>query len=546
MLRRIFGGRHNHEAVTSQPPPVQVLPPPPNSAREVSRSGSFTRYAPIADRVVVVDTETTGVYNSDRVVEVAVITLDLSGAVVDEWDTLVNPCRDVGPVWIHGISAEMVVDAPTFEEVASPLATRLHGAILCAHNLPFDTRMLRMEFDRCGIDVDFSPGFDTLRATGSKLGSACADHGISIDGAHQAIADARATAQLLVRVADQLPAESGRAAIHSPVQRVAPEKRRTRPGSPAAEVVSPPYLAALAARLDHANAGVDLIGYLDLLDRAMADLHLDRDERLALVDLAGELGLDDSQVDAAHRRWLSDLVDLARADGVVDSEEYDQLLRAAHILGLDPSLVERRTVTHRSAEAVTELTAGVGVCFTGVAVDEDGSEIPRETLATHARRLGLVVEDSFTKSRCGLLIAGDPASQSGKAGKARSWGIPIIGAVDFLAANPGDSTRSQLIAVGGREALECARCGRTFTRGSRRGRKPTVCDDCASSDLVPPSRTRRAIESATPDDRPAELVGTAELDDGTIIETYRCVSCGQNFDRTRGRGRKPKRCPNCR
>lgn len=478
MLRRLFGEGRSDGPAAPPPPPLAAMPRP---RAGTAGQGPFVRYASIADRIVVIDTETTGVHNSDRVVEVAVVTLDLSGSVVDEWDTLVNPGRDVGPVWIHGISAEMVVEAPTFEEVAGPLAMRIHGAILCAHNLPFDTRMLRMEFNRCGVDVDFSPGFDTLRATGSKLGVACADHGISIDGAHQAIADARATTQLLLRLADQLPRESKRAAIQSPVHRVQPEKRRTRPARSMGAIASPSYLAALAARLDHANAGVDLIGYLDLLDRAMADLHLDRDEREALLDLARELGLDDRQIETAHRRWLSDLVDLACADGVVDGDEYDHLLRAAHVLGLDPSLVERRTETHRSTESAIELSPGVGVCFTGVAVDAHGSEIPRETLSAHARRLGLVVEGSVTKSRCGLLVAADPASQSGKAGKARSWGIPIIGAADFLTATPGDSIKSRVVAVGGRQAVECTRCGRPFTREATRGQKRTVCDDCAAS-----------------------------------------------------------------
>jgi hypothetical protein len=49
------------------------------------------------DRFVVVDVETTGVLNSDRIVEVAAVTLSPNGQVVDEWDTLVNPGRDVGP-----------------------------------------------------------------------------------------------------------------------------------------------------------------------------------------------------------------------------------------------------------------------------------------------------------------------------------------------------------------------------------------------------------------------------------------------------------------
>ena len=76
------------------------------------------RLAGGADRFVVVDTETTGVYPSDRIVEVAIVTLDLDGNVVEVWDTLVNPMRDVSATHIHGITATMVRDAPTFEMIA--------------------------------------------------------------------------------------------------------------------------------------------------------------------------------------------------------------------------------------------------------------------------------------------------------------------------------------------------------------------------------------------------------------------------------------------
>lgn len=71
-----------------------------------------------ADRFAVVDVENTGLYNSDRLVELAVVTLDDSGRTIDEWDTLINPQRDVGPVHIHGITASMVSAAPLFAEIA--------------------------------------------------------------------------------------------------------------------------------------------------------------------------------------------------------------------------------------------------------------------------------------------------------------------------------------------------------------------------------------------------------------------------------------------
>jgi len=68
----------------------------------------------------VVDVETTGFSPRlhDRVIEVAVVRLSPGGLPADEYTTLVNPRRDVGPTHVHGITATEVKDAPTFEQIA--------------------------------------------------------------------------------------------------------------------------------------------------------------------------------------------------------------------------------------------------------------------------------------------------------------------------------------------------------------------------------------------------------------------------------------------
>ena len=48
-------------------------------------------------RLAVVDVETTGLYRYDRIVEFACVTV-VDGAVVDEYDTLIQPDRDPGRV----------------------------------------------------------------------------------------------------------------------------------------------------------------------------------------------------------------------------------------------------------------------------------------------------------------------------------------------------------------------------------------------------------------------------------------------------------------
>ena len=237
-----------------------------------------------AERIVVVDCETTGVFTRDRVVEVGLVTLDVHGRVIDRWETLVNPGRDAGPSWLHGVTGELLAHAPTFEAVAGALAARLDGAVLAAHNLPFDARMLAGEFERLGIGFDPGQGLDTLRATGGRLTEVCRQHRIDLSQAHRALHDAEATAQLLLQVAGQLWTPTRPAALseHPPsLERTV--RRDELAGTVVVHVPTPPFLAQTAAGLQHRNEGDPaVVGYLELLDRALANLHIDTGEATEL------------------------------------------------------------------------------------------------------------------------------------------------------------------------------------------------------------------------------------------------------------------------
>ena len=179
--------------------------------------------------IVVFDCETTGGGQHDRIVEIAVVTLDpVTLETTDEYDTLVNPERRVGPRRVHGITPAMVEAAPVFGEIAATLARRLHGGVLAAHNLQFDVRMLRSEFER--IDVAFHPGAGvcTYQATRRKLATACDIFGIELTHQHRALADARATASL-IRTVLGAPLLSIAATIGRVPQ--APDARTLRPRS---------------------------------------------------------------------------------------------------------------------------------------------------------------------------------------------------------------------------------------------------------------------------------------------------------------------------
>lgn len=462
---RIFGRR-----LPPAPPPPPSAPPPLHRPVAPSFSG-LSHLISGADRIAIIDVETTGLYQTDRVVEIAVVTLDANGTVVDVFETLINPGRDVGPTWVHQITASMVADAPAFDDVAHHVASRLDGAVIAAHNLPFDQRMLTKELGWAGIDVHWGTGLDTLWATGCKLGVACAEHGVAFEGlAHTALADAQATAHLLQAVAGAFP-HPGAPAMARPLE-VRPMRIRTRVGANHAEVPAP-YLAALAQGL---HSAPDVAPYAALLDQAIADLKLTDEERSELVALAEEHGLDAVRVARAHRDFITGLIEAAINDHEVTDDEYDQLCRAAALLDVDVKLVAQHTDSYRSTRGEVTFMPGMQVCFTGTAMDAFGREMDRSELEAMARERGLIPTDGVTKKGCDLLVASDPASRSGKAGKARRYGVPIASVVDFLTSSRTGSPLPVTRLSSAGTALVCVECGSSWLANRSSGRP--VCVDC--------------------------------------------------------------------
>ncbi|WP_328545498.1 3'-5' exonuclease [Streptomyces europaeiscabiei] len=93
---------------------------------------------------VVLDTETTGLEDDARIVDLAVTTV--AGEVL--MDTLVNPGGEPIPTEatdIHGITDEDVASAPTFASVLEQLGTVLRGRRCLIYNKPYDVGRLRHE-----------------------------------------------------------------------------------------------------------------------------------------------------------------------------------------------------------------------------------------------------------------------------------------------------------------------------------------------------------------------------------------------------------------
>ncbi|MDJ0461843.1 DEDDh family exonuclease [Streptomyces sp. H27-C3] len=151
----------------------------------------------------VVDVETTGLARDDRIISAAVYRLDARGNVEDHWYTLVNPERDPGPVWIHGLTTDVLEGAPLFPEIAGQLSERLDGRVLVAHNAMFDWSMISREYARAARVAPVAQRLCTIALSkelrlplpNHKLESLAAHFGVVQQRAHHALDDARVLAE---------------------------------------------------------------------------------------------------------------------------------------------------------------------------------------------------------------------------------------------------------------------------------------------------------------------------------------------------------------
>lgn len=373
--------------------------------------------------IAVIDLETTGLGKSDRIVEIGVVRLEESTLnPVDEFESLVYPARDVGPTRIHGITATMVSAAPRFDALVPRLGAMLDGAVLAAHNLPFDRRFLASELERAGITANLGEGICTLSLTRASLENACREFDVERRDAHRALTDARACAALLRAFGG-----SGWQTVGSPasfpalvMQGVPHTLHRDQVGGSQLESrrSSRPF------RLP-ADEEAPLV-YLHLLDLYLADGVLSMDELADLKAFAASMSLSD--VEALHARYLEAARRAVEQDGRVSPAEIDYLSRLHGALGVAFSA----DVFEAAADSQeVRLSPGVRVCFTGEAMAA-GRYWSREELIDLAATHGLIAVEAVTKKGCDALVAADVSTASGKADKARHFGIPILGVEDFV------------------------------------------------------------------------------------------------------------------
>lgn len=195
-----------------------------------------------------IDTETTGLFaDGHAILEVASVRLD-DGVVGEGWSSLVRPDRRIPAeaTAVHGITADMVRDAPGADAVASALAAEVGARMLVFHHARFDVPFLQALMRRGGRPPLAQPVIDTLGLArgldvrgGHSLGQLAQKLGIQRMERHRALPDATTTALLLVVLAERWERDRGIRSLME-LAAVSQDVLRRMPEPPAEAVAGSP------------------------------------------------------------------------------------------------------------------------------------------------------------------------------------------------------------------------------------------------------------------------------------------------------------------
>lgn len=229
------------------------------------------------------DVETTGLSPAygHRVCEVACLRLR-AGVELARFESLVDPQRPIsaGAYHVNHITPQMLAGAPTFDAIAGPLLALMDGAVLVAHNAPFDLGFLASELEIAHLSPPEGHVVDTLalcrrvyRFARNSLPAVAAALGVAPGPAHRAMSDVWTTRHVLERLLHDLEARWG---VHTLEQLIAFQGGPIPYPQPRALPLPPTIAEALASGGRVQMRYIDAYGQETV--RAIRPLHV-REER---------------------------------------------------------------------------------------------------------------------------------------------------------------------------------------------------------------------------------------------------------------------------
>jgi len=164
--------------------------------------------------LVAFDTETSGPYPlGNEIVEVGLVKWE-NGKEISSFEQLIKPQKKMKQevIDIHGITNEMVSEAPSIKDVIRQVRDFIGESVLLAHHAPFDLGFLVVELENEGLSLPRNPPLCTsllsrklIKGTENhKLQTLVKHLKIEAGPAHRAESDARACLQVALHCFEQL------------------------------------------------------------------------------------------------------------------------------------------------------------------------------------------------------------------------------------------------------------------------------------------------------------------------------------------------------
>ena len=166
-----------------------------------------------ADTFVVFDLETTGFSPSkNQIIEIGAVKV-VNGSITERFSTFVNPKVPI-PFEIEqltSINDDMVLDAPTIDEILPKFMEFCQDAVMVAHNADFDMSFIKHNCSALGLECEKTV-LDTVALSRVllpalnrfKLDTVAKALNVSLAHHHRAVDDAACTAEIFVRLVEML------------------------------------------------------------------------------------------------------------------------------------------------------------------------------------------------------------------------------------------------------------------------------------------------------------------------------------------------------
>lgn len=398
----------------------------------------------------VIDCETTGLEQKHRVLEIAVLTYDNNLNLTGSYETVLNPRTDLGLVSLHGINGLIASEAPLFPQVATSLAHLLNDRVIIGHNVKFDIGYVCREFSKVDSWFQWSGAvLDTVRLARSlelnvenyKLGTLCEYFGIPLKNAHTAMGDARATAELFLKLLElngkQIPDY-----VERPLAIPSEETNDFNYWLPRHEIEAKlkipydyfGYLDTLRDGEELQLSDQKITSYLSGLHKCLINGTYSNRERVAMEETVTLLSLSKFEVINLNEEYMFLLIcqNLANNAGNWTPEDAEYLRTASKFAGTKESRVQ---------ELIEETLASPEVVNVGYetlknlyslapkdkfALDGDDFTKGRDYWSRQLPVMGYEVKIKATRTQTKAVICNDPYNLSPNVEIAREFNIPVL------------------------------------------------------------------------------------------------------------------------